>query len=63
MQVEPRAAREPEMNLNMNALSDKDIDAWEWEGGAVPAPLGSRVISMSRMANPGNTEPDASSAR
>lgn len=35
----------------MNSSLEKDIEAWEGEGGAAPAPLGGRAISMSGTAN------------
>ena len=35
----------------MNSALDKDIEAWEGEGGAAPAPLGVRAISISGTAN------------
>jgi hypothetical protein len=35
----------------MNRPLDNDIEAWEGEGGATPAPLGVRAISMSGTAN------------
>ena len=35
----------------MNRYLDNDIEAWEGEGGATPAPLGGRAISMSGTAN------------
>lgn len=35
----------------MNRSVDKDIEAWEGEGGATRAPLGVRAISMSGTAN------------
>jgi hypothetical protein len=35
----------------MDRYLDNDIEAWEGEGGATPAPLGGRAISMSGTAN------------
>jgi hypothetical protein len=35
----------------MDSVPDKDIEAWESEGGAAIAPLNVRTISMSRRAN------------
>jgi hypothetical protein len=35
----------------MSGSLNKEIDAWEGEGGAVPGPLGVRAISMSGTAN------------
>lgn len=35
----------------MNTSADNDIEAWEGEGGAVPAPFGARAVSMSGTAN------------
>lgn len=54
-QVELKAARPPEMESNMNSSFDTDIGAWEGEGGAAPAPLGFRVISMNRATSPCST--------
>jgi hypothetical protein len=39
------------VEFQMNSSLDKDIEAWEGEGGAAPAPLGVRAISMSGTAN------------
>jgi mannose-6-phosphate isomerase class I len=35
----------------MNTSADNDIEAWESEGGAAPAPFGVRAISMRGTAN------------
>lgn len=35
----------------MNISADNDIEAWEGEGGAAPAPFGVRAISMNGTAN------------
>jgi hypothetical protein len=49
--AEPEAVSKREVELQMNSALDKDIEAWEGEGGAAPAPLGVRSISMSGTAN------------
>jgi len=35
----------------MHSSPDKDVEAWEGEGGATPAPLGARATSMSGTPN------------
>jgi hypothetical protein len=35
----------------MNSSLENDIEAWEGEGGAAPAPLGVRAISLSGTVN------------
>jgi hypothetical protein len=35
----------------MNTSAEHEIEAWEGEGGAAPAPFGVRTISMSGTAN------------